>query len=111
MKGKINMKIIHMSLIASLFLLQEQSCLASGARDHYNYELKDGRTVVYRGQTNDLSRREKEHSRDGKKFTHIRKVGNAKTENGARKAEKESLSAYRKSHSGHNPRYNRTNHG
>lgn len=105
------MKIIHMSLIASLFLFQEQSCLASGPRDHYNYELKDGPKVVYRGQTNDLFRREKEHSRDGKEFTHIRKIGKAKTEKGARKAEKASLSTYRKNHSGHNPKYNRTNHG
>ena len=104
-------KIIHLSLILSLFLFQEQSCLASGSRDYCNYELKDGYRVVYRGQTNNLRRRAQEHLRDGKNFTHMKKIGNAKTKKGALKAEKASLKTYRESHGGNNPKYNRTNHG
>ncbi len=104
-------KAIHLSLIASLFFFQEQSCFASGDRDFYNYELKDGYRVVYRGQTNDLYRRGMEHLRDGKRFTHMRKIGNAKTREGALRAEKASLKIYRKSHGGQNPKYNQTNHG
>lgn len=94
-----------------MLLSQGQNCLASGARDFYNYELKDGYTVVYRGQTNDLYRRKGEHLRDGKEFTHMKKIGNAKTLEGALKAEKESLKTYRKSHGGQNPKYNKTDHG
>jgi predicted GIY-YIG superfamily endonuclease len=104
-------KVIHLSLITSLCLFQEQNCLAGGSREHYNYELKDGSKTVYRGQTNDLNRREKEHLRDGKKFTHIKQVGHAKTKKGALKAEKESLKTYRKNHRGENPKYNKTDHG
>lgn len=100
-----------MSLILSLLIFQEQTCLGSGPRNSYNYELKDGHRVVYRGQTNNLRRRAKEHLRDGKKFTHIRKIGNAKTKEGALKTEKTSLQSYRKGHGGNNPKYNKTNHG
>lgn len=105
------MKIIHISLIVSLFLLQEPNCLASGSREYYNYELKDGNTVVYRGQTNNLRRRALEHLRDGKEFTHMNKIGNAKTRKGALKTEKKSLKTYRKNHGGYNPYYNQTDHG
>lgn len=105
------MKVLHISLIASLLFFQEQQSLASGAREYFNYELKDGPRVVYRGQTNDLYRRGGEHWRDGKEFTHMRKIGKSKTKKGALKAEKASLETYRKSHGGLNPKYNQTNHG
>ena len=101
-------KVMYPFLIASFFL-QGQSCLAS-ARDHFNYDLKDGHRVVYQGQTNDLKRREMEHRQD-KKFTHMIKKGHAKTEAGALKAEKAGLATYRKSHGGQNPKYNQTKHG
>ena len=80
-------------------------------REYYNYELKQHGRVVYRGQTNDLDRREKEHKRDGKKFTHLKKVGRAKTYEGVRKTETKSLKTYRENHKGKNPKYNQTNHG
>ncbi|MBY0500941.1 MAG: GIY-YIG nuclease family protein [Alphaproteobacteria bacterium] len=105
-------KILYISALISVLYAQAYDCLASGsARESFNYELKYGRTVVYRGQTNNLRRRESEHLRDGKKFTHMRKIGKAKTNQGAREAEQRFLEAYRKSHNGQNPKYNQTDHG
>ncbi|MBY0293512.1 MAG: GIY-YIG nuclease family protein [Alphaproteobacteria bacterium] len=104
-------KIACMSVLISLLHSQDYSCLASSSRESYNYELKRGLTVVYRGQTNNLQRRESEHLRDGKVFTHMKKIGKAKTRAGALKLEKKSLESYRKSHKGENPKYNKTDHG
>lgn len=78
-------------------------------RDHYRYELKDGNKIVYIGITDDPSRREAQHRQEGKRFSHMRVVGLAVTIDTAQKWEKERLETYRKSHSGKNPRYNRTN--
>jgi len=41
-------------------------------RDTYNYELKRGRRIVYRGITKNPNRRLGEHKRSGKRFTHMR---------------------------------------
>ena len=103
-------KIAYAFALTSLLYSQEYGCIAFDLRDSYNYELKQGNRVVYRGQTNDLERRESEHLRDGKKFTHMKKIGKAKTHSGALKTEKESLKKYRKSHKGKNPIYNKTDH-
>jgi len=84
---------------------------AFSQRDYYNYELKRGATVVYRGQTNDPQRRQVEHLRDGKDFTHMRVLGNAKTRQGALNQERKDLATYRRSHNGENPEYNQTDHG
>jgi len=43
-------------------------------RNHYRYELKDCRKIVYVGITDDPSRRESEHKNKGKSFTSI-KIG------------------------------------
>jgi predicted GIY-YIG superfamily endonuclease len=80
-------------------------------RDTYNYELKDGRKVVYRGTTNDPERRVREHASAGKDFTHMRIVGRAKSEAGARKAERDALARYRRNHRGENPRHNERDDG
>jgi len=80
-------------------------------RETYNYNLKVGRKVVYKGITTDLDKRAKEHAADGKKFTHIQKVGRVKTQSGASKSEAEQLAIYRKNNKGSNPKYNKTNHG
>ena len=40
-------------------------------RDTYNYVLKRGRKIVYRGISNDPERRLNEHKQSGKRFTHI----------------------------------------
>jgi predicted GIY-YIG superfamily endonuclease len=75
-------------------------------RDHYRYELKRGRKVVYRGITNDPERREAEHRQEGKNFSHTRIVGPAVTKETAQKWEGQSLASYRKSHGGKLPEYN-----
>ena len=80
-------------------------------RDTYNYNLKDGKKVVYKGITNDLDKRAKQHAADGKKFTHIQQVGRAKTEQGANNEEAKQLETYRSNNNGKNPKYNKTNNG
>lgn len=80
-------------------------------RDTVNYNLKVGNKVVYKGTTNDLEKREAEHRRDGKEFTHIQQVGNKKTPEGADKVETDQLETYRKNHQGDNPEYNKTKNG
>lgn len=80
-------------------------------RDTYNYNLKDGKKVVYKGTTNDLEKRKNEHKESGKRFTHIQKVGRSKTEEGAKKEEAEQLKTYRQNNNGENPKYNKDNNG
>jgi predicted GIY-YIG superfamily endonuclease len=85
--------------------------MAKTKRDTNNYNLKDGKKIVYKGTTNDLEKRASEHKADGKKFTHLQKVGKVKTANGADKEEARQLSNYRKNNGGKNPKYNKTNNG
>lgn len=80
-------------------------------RDTYNYNLKKGNKVVYKGTTNDLDKRAQEHRRDGKEFDKIEKVGRAKTSDGASREEARQLERYRKNHKGDNPKYNKTDNG
>ena len=81
------------------------------SRNTFNYNLKDGKKIIYKGTTNDLEKRANQHESDGKKFTHIQKVGRVKTEENASKEEARQLATYRKNHGGNNPKYNKTNNG
>lgn len=83
----------------------------SKKRDTFTYDLKIGNEVVYRGTTNDPERREKQHRREGKRFTRLVKTSRRMTEEGARKKESENLERYRRSHGGRNPKYNKDNDG
>ena len=80
-------------------------------RDTYNYNLKVGNKIVYKGTTNDLEAREIAHRANGKKFDSIQKVGRAKTEESASKEEARQLKIYRQNNKGNNPKYNKTNNG
>lgn len=80
-------------------------------REHFRYELKKGRQVVYVGVTNDPDAREEEHHDDGKHFSHLRVVGPAVTRDTAERWEEDRLAAYRRNHGGRNPRYNVTDDG
>lgn len=80
------------------------------ARDCKKYELRDGNKVVYRGITNDFDRRKSEHFQD-KKFTSMKQVGRACSEQSARNWEQKSLETYRKNHGGNNPKYNKKKNG
>lgn len=85
--------------------------LVAKTRDTVTYELKRGRTVVYRGTTNDLESREQQHRSDGKRFDKIVPTSRKMTSDGAKKKEAENLQAYRRSHSGKNPVYNKDSDG
>lgn len=76
-------------------------------RDYYRYELKQGNKIVYVGISNAPSRREAEHASDDKKFSNMKIVGPAVTEESARKWEQERLEQYRQAHGGGNPKYNK----
>ena len=80
-------------------------------KDTFNYNLKQGNKVVYKGTTNDLERREKEHLNDGKVFNKIEKVGRAKTAGSAKETEAKELETYRRNHGGKNPKYNKDSDG
>lgn len=82
----------------------------SKKRNVVNYNLKEGNKVVYKGVTKNLEKRAAEHEADGKKFTHIQKVGNVKTLEGAKREETRQLEVYR-NNNGKNPKYNKTNNG
>lgn len=83
----------------------------SKPRNTVNYDLKQGREVVYRGTTNDPHRREREHRAAGKDFSHLRVTSRRMTDDGAKAKEAEGLATYRKGHGGRNPRYNRNTDG
>ncbi|MCG8320411.1 MAG: hypothetical protein MI921_12975 [Cytophagales bacterium] len=54
-------------------------------RDTYNYNLKQGNKIVYKGTTKDLDKRKKEHEQSGKKFDRIEQIGKVKMEENAKK--------------------------
>ncbi|GAI92215.1 unnamed protein product [marine sediment metagenome] len=58
-------------------------------RNWYTYEFKVGNKVVHKGITEDLERREGEHQANVNPKGHIKQVGHAKTEEGARQWEKD----------------------
>jgi predicted GIY-YIG superfamily endonuclease len=80
-------------------------------RDTVTYELKEGKKVVYRGTTNNPEEREAEHKSSGKRFSKLTVTSRKMTADGAKKREAESLSKYRKSHGGKNPKYNKDSDG
>ena len=80
-------------------------------RNTVNYELKDGKKVVYIGSTNNPERREKEHQGENKNFTHMNIISRQMTKDGAKAKEEERLATYRKGHGGKNPKYNKDSDG
>jgi predicted GIY-YIG superfamily endonuclease len=80
-------------------------------RDTYNYDLKDGRCIVYRGITNDPDVRLQQHTEDGKCFTHMVVSERPKTRTSAKASEADALATYRRGHGGENPKYNKTRDG
>ena len=75
-------------------------------RNTYNYELKQGRKVVYRGITTNPERRYREHKRVRKRFTHMLLNPFPCSRSTARKREKKSIERYVKTR-GRRPRYNK----
>lgn len=79
-------------------------------QDTVTYELKQGNKVVYVGTTNDPERREQDHRKDGKQFSHMNVTSRCMTEEGAKKKETERIETYRKNQ-GKNPKYNKDSDG
>lgn len=86
----------------------EEKLIMAKKRNHYRYELKEVRKIVYIGITDDPSRREPEHKSEGKHFANMKIVGRAVTEESAKQWEEKKLDQYRRSHRGKNPKYNET---
>jgi predicted GIY-YIG superfamily endonuclease len=76
-------------------------------RDTYLYELRDKGKCVYRGVSNDVDRRIREHERSGKRFTTVWVSDVPTCRKTALKDEKVGVSTYRRYH-GKRPRYNKT---
>jgi predicted GIY-YIG superfamily endonuclease len=76
-------------------------------RDTVTYQLRHDRKVVYIGTTSDPDRREQDHRAEGKRFTKLVVTSRSMTEEGAKKKRVEQLEAYRRSHDGKNPKYNK----
>ena len=85
--------------------------MARQPRDTRTYDLKKGGKVVYKGTTNDPERREGEHRRARKDFDKIVPTSRRMTRDGAKEREAKNLEAYRRSHGGRNPRYNKDKDG
>jgi len=82
----------------------------SKRRDTVNYELKEGRTLVYVGTTNDPEARAEQHRAEGKTFSQMNVTSRRMTEDGAKRKEADRLSTYRKNQ-GRNPKYNKDSDG
>ena len=76
-------------------------------RDYWNYTLRDGRYVVKHGITNDPDRRLQELGTEGQKFTSMIFDRYPVSEDTARQREQARIDAYRRSHKGKNPKYNK----
>jgi predicted GIY-YIG superfamily endonuclease len=76
-------------------------------RETVTYQLRNNRKVVYIGTTTDPERREQEHRAEGKRFTKLAVTSRRMTEDGAKAKRIEQLEAYRRSHDGKNPKYNK----
>ena len=61
----------------------------SKPRNWYTYEFKRRNKILHKGITQDLDRREQEHQSNIDPKGHIKQVGTAKTEEGARKWEED----------------------
>ena len=83
----------------------------SKKRDTFTYQLKQGKAVVYIGETNDIEATEQRHLADGKKFSKIVKTSVKMKKESAENRETENLEKYRKNHKGKNPKYNKTDNG
>jgi hypothetical protein len=77
------------------------------SRDTYQYDLKRGYKVVYRGITNDPERRINEHDNSGKSFSHMSVDIYPKSRSRAEEEETERIQTYQQTHNGKGPKYNK----
>lgn len=74
-------------------------------QDTHNYQLKDGKRIVYQGISKNPEKRLEQHKRDGKKFTHMT-IGPKRSRERANSDETKAIHRYQKSHRGKPPKYN-----
>lgn len=75
------------------------------------YKLYESGRIVYIGETENLTQREKEHRGDGKKFSKRAAVSSRVSKDKALELEKKLLQKYRTEHGGKNPKYNKNKDG
>ena len=88
--------------------LKEKEAIKMGKRkkqDTVNYTLRSGRKDVYKGTTNNPSRRLTEHRTEGKKFSNMT-VSRKVSKGTALKREKKAIKTYKRN-TGRKPKYNR----
>ena len=83
----------------------------SKKKDTITYNLKQGRSIVYKGITKSPEQREEQHRQEGKKFSHLQPTSRKMTPAGAKRKEAQDLKQYRQNHSGRNPKYNKDSDG
>lgn len=78
-------------------------------RNYYRYYLKKGNEILYVGITKEPNQREEQHRIEGKRFSHLKKIGPTVSKETAEEWEAETLKKHRWNHGGDNPKYNKTN--
>ena len=76
-------------------------------QDHWNYTLRDGRKIVKHGITTDPCQRFNQMKDKGLRFSSMCIDPVAISKKTAFKREKERIEAYKRSHRGRKPRYNK----
>ena len=75
-------------------------------RTTHNYELKQGKKIVYKGISKNPEERTNAHKRSGKRFSHV--VVHPKVSRPtALKREKKGIETYKRNHRGKKPKYNK----
>jgi len=76
-------------------------------RDHWNYTVRDGRTVVKHGITSKPCQRLTQMKNKGRNFTSMCLDSVAVSKETALKRERNRIKTYQKNHRGRKPRYNK----
>lgn len=71
-----------------------------------NYDLKQGKKIVYRGISKNPKGRATAHKRSGKRFSHV-VVHPKVSRSTALKREKKGIATYKSNHRGKKPKYNK----
>jgi len=72
------------------------------------YQLTDVKTIVYFGISNDVNRRTKQHTREGRiNFTSTKEISPKLSRQSAERLETTKIHGYQRSHGGVGPKFNR----
>jgi predicted GIY-YIG superfamily endonuclease len=82
-----------------------------GKQTSKTYALFEGREKVYIGEAANTERRAEQHRDEGKRFNRVEITSRPMLKANAQRREADQLAAYRRGHSGKNPRYNKDDDG